>query len=263
MKRTFAGLCLAAILTITAALPVYAQAPNEPHTEYGESGWQVTFTNKQKMVSNFKTSDLNDEVSKMQPGDRVVLTMRLKNEDSNETDWYMTNKVLDSLEASTQASAANGGAYSYRLTYQNPKGEESLLYDSERVGGENESRSRAAARIGLEEATAALEDYFILDTLKKGESGIITLIVGLDGETLVNDYQDTLADLTMNFAVERRPSPENSTREPREVTIVRADTVRTADDNQLLLYTALLLTSGMLLLLLTLYCRKVMRKEEE
>lgn len=262
MKRTFAGLCLTAILTITTALPVYAQAPNEPHTEYGKSGWNVTFTDKQKMESNFKTSDLNDEVSKMQPGDRVVLTMKLKNEDSNETDWYMTNKVLDSLEASTGADA-NGGAYSYRLIYQNPAGQETVLYDSERVGGENETLSRATTRTGLEEATTALEDYFILDTLKKGQSGVITLTVGLDGETQGNAYQDTLADLTMNFAVERRPSPENSTREPREVTIVRADTVRTADDNQLLLYTALLLTSGMLLLLLTLYCRKVMRKEEE
>ena len=70
----------------------------------------------------------------MQPGDRVVLTMKLKNEDSNATDWYMTNKVLDSLEASTNADA-NGGAYTYRLTYQNPAGQETILYDSERVGG--------------------------------------------------------------------------------------------------------------------------------
>ena len=254
MKRTFIGLCLTAILTFTTALPVYAQAPNEPYTHTGERDWNVTFTDKQKMVSNFKTSDLNDEVSRMQPGDRVILTMKIKNEDSNATDWYMTNKVLDSLEASTKADA-NGGAYSYRLVYQNPAGQETVLFDSEKVGGENESLSRAAARVGLEEATTALEDYFILDTLKKGQSGIITLTVGLDGETQ--------ADLTMNFAVERRPSPENSTREPRETVIVRADTVRTADDNQLLLYTALLLTSGMVLLLLTLYCRKVAKKEEE
>ncbi|NBK91629.1 hypothetical protein D5278_06475 [bacterium 1XD21-13] len=262
MKRTFIGLCLTAILTFTTALPVYAQAPNEPYTVSGRDDWSVTFTDKQKMVSNFKTSDLNDEVSRMQPGDRVILTMKIKNEDSNATDWYMTNKVLDSLEASTKADA-NGGAYGYRLVYQNPAGQETVLFDSEKVGGENESLSRAAARVGLEEATTALEDYFILDTLKKGQSGIITLTVGLDGETQGNAYQDTLADLTMNFAVERRPSPENSTREPRETVIVRADTVRTADDNQLLLYTALLLTSGMVLLLLTLYCRKVAKKEEE
>ena len=259
MKRTFIGLCLTAILTFTTALPVYAQAPNEPYTVSGRDDWSVTFTDKQKMVSNFKTSDLNDEVSRMQPGDRVILTMKIKNEDSNATDWYMTNKVLDSLEASTKADA-NGG---YRLVYQNPAGQETVLFDSEKVGGENESLSRAAARVGLEEATTALEDYFILDTLKKGQSGIITLTVGLDGETQGNAYQDTLADLTMNFAVERRPSPENSTREPRETLIVRADTVRRADDNQLLLYTALLLTSGMVLLLLTLYCRKVAKKEEE
>ena len=34
--------------------------------------------------------------------------------------------------------------------------------------------------------------------------GIITLEVALDGETQGNSYQDTLADLQMNFAVELR-----------------------------------------------------------
>lgn len=268
MRKKLVGLCLLGILSFIMVLPVYAQAPEkkEPYTIEGNSDWRVTFTAQKKMQSNFKTADINDEVKRLQPGDRIILTMNLKNEDSNTTDWYMTNKVLDSLETSTNADAGNG-AYSYRLVYEGPS-RETVLFDSEKVGGggEDEQIGRAAIRKereGLEEATAALENYFILDTLNKGESGKIILTVGLEGETQGNAYQNTFADLTMNFAVERRPSPVNSTREPKRVTIVRADTVRTADDNQLLLYTALFLTSGMMLLLLSLYFRKVMKKEEE
>ena len=38
---------------------------------------------------------------------------------------------------------------------------------------------------------------------------MITLEVALDGETQGNDYQDTLADLQMEFAVELRDTPDN------------------------------------------------------
>lgn len=268
MKRKLASLCLLAVLAFTVALPVHAQAPEkkEPYTEYGNPGWNVTFTDKQKMENNFKTADMNDAVSKLQPGDRIIFTVNLRNEDSNATDWYMTNKVLDSLEASTGAGA-NGGAYTYRLVYHGPGGE-NILFDSEKIGGDEVSDGAAArqaagakGREGLEEATAALEEYFILDTLNKGQSGTITLTVGLEGESQGNAYQNTFADLTMNFAVERRPSPANIVREPKQITLVRADTVRTGDDSQLLFYTALFLTSGMMLLLLSLYVRKEMKEE--
>ena len=51
-----------------------------------------------------------------------------------------------------------------------------------------------------------------LDTLAKGDKGRITLEVELDGETQGNDYQNTLADLQMNFAVElsRQREPERT-----------------------------------------------------
>ena len=114
MKKTV-GFILSAALIFSLEIPVQAE------TFYGDEGWRVVFTEEKEMESTFRTSDLNDVIAGMQPGDRVILTMKIKNEDSNATDWYMTNKVLDSLEASTKADA-NGGAYSYRLVYQNPRG---------------------------------------------------------------------------------------------------------------------------------------------
>ena len=57
-------------------------------------------------------------------------------------------------------------------------------------------------RIGLHEATDNLEEFFFLDTLNSGESGVVTLTVSLEGETQGNIYQNTAARIQMNFAVE-------------------------------------------------------------
>ena len=48
---------------------------------------------------------------------------------------------------------------------------------------------------------------FILKTLEPGEGGCVKLLVGLDGESQGNIYQDTLAKLMMNFAVEDNSDP--------------------------------------------------------
>ena len=72
-----------------------------------------------------------------------------------------------------------------------------MLYSSETVGGED-----TAGGEGLHQATGALEDYFYLGRLESGEEGRVLLTVELEGETQGNDYQDTLARLQMNFAVE-------------------------------------------------------------
>ena len=49
----------------------------------------------------------------------------------------------------------------------------------------------------------SLEEFFYLDRLVPGGDGIVTLKVELDGETQGNTYQNTLASLQMNFAVEK------------------------------------------------------------
>ena len=193
MKRNWMGLLLACSMMLGDGATAFAE-------DYqGDPGWAVDFTGS-GMESNFNTSDINDAIYNLQPGDSIDISVALKNTGANDADWWMTNKVLQSLEDS-QRVAASGG-YSYILTYQPPRGELETLYSSDTVGGERTGDMDVGE--GLHEATESLSEYFYLDTLKAGEQGTISLTVALDGETQGNTYQDTLANLTLNFAVEER-----------------------------------------------------------
>ena len=271
-------LMLPAVLLASMAMSVRAE------TSYGGADWRVTFTDDEKMESSFKTLDINDTIYGMQPGDNAVVELSLKNENAAATNWYMTNKVLYSLEDRSANSGASGGAYTYRLIYTDKNNEETVLFDSDTVGGEKGSGGRE----GLREATAGLEDYFYLDTLGNGDSGKIRLEVALEGETQGNDYQNTLADLQMNFAVEMNPDAireeeasvrnqevvnreivngENPDREqsPGEQgsRAVSSSIVWTGDESHLTLFVVLTSISGTLLLLLALYGLAEKKKEEK
>ena len=239
MKRIFAAV-LVLMLAVLISVPVLAESTTM-------DGWSVRFTEGQEMVQDFGESNdkrttnslnhaLDDELKGMQPGDDITFVLTLKNENKDTTRWYMTNEVLDSLEDNSANSATHGGAYTYRLVFNGPGGE-TVLFDSETVGGD----AQVTRREGLNEATASLEDFFYLDTLKQGESGTVTLHVALDGETQGNDYQDTLADLKMNFAVELESSgtPNN----PGTV-------VKTGDEYKLVPYYIAMGVSGILFLVL-------------
>ncbi|NGM17950.1 hypothetical protein GMI70_08110 [Eggerthellaceae bacterium zg-893] len=162
----------------------------------GEADWQVVFTGD-KMESTFDTGKFDDVVEGLQPGDSAKFHVTLKNDADFDTNWYMKNTVLKSLE-DTQ-DVASGGFYTYRLVYVDPSGTEDVLYDSDTVGGEK----TLADREGLHEATDALKDFFFLGLLKPAEEAYVDLRIALDGETEGNAYQDTLAQVQMEFAVER------------------------------------------------------------
>ena len=239
------------LVGLLASVSITAQAK----TSHGKSNWSVVFTKDKKMETNFKTSDLDEVIYGLQPGDNVIIKLKLKNQNKSATDWYMTNKVLYSLEDRSSNSATGGGAYTYKLTYKGPDGKTDTLFDSDTVGGEGESK----AGEGLKQATNGLTDYFYLDTLKSGKSGEVTLEVALDGDTQGNDYQDTLADLQMNFAVELNntgsgePSDDNGRRPP---------VVRTGDDLTLTPFIITACVSGLLLLLFAFYSQKQREKEK-
>ncbi len=247
MKKKWMGWLLACSMILGNAATVCAE-------DYkGDPGWAVNFTGS-NMESNFNTSDINDAIYNLQPGDSIDISVALKNTAEKETDWWMTNKVLQSLEDS-QKVAASGG-YSYVLTYRPFQGEAETLYSSDTVGGERTGETGAGE--GLHQATESLSEYFYLDTLKAGEQGMISLRVALDGETQGNTYQDTLANLTLNFAVEERRTPnpvpvrDQEGEEPGGETPARKPP-KTGDDSNLMLYVWISLSSGLALLVLALY----------
>lgn len=248
MRRKIWKLLLAVSLLASMAMTAYAE------TSHGNPDWAVTFTSEKKMVSNFKTADLNDVILGIQPGDNVIITLALKNENNTATDWYMTNEVLYSLEDRSANAGTSGGAYTYKLAYTGPDGEEDILFDSDTVGGEGAS----GAGEGLRQATDALSDYFFLDTIKKGQSGKIVLEIALDGDTQGNDYQNTLADLQMNFAVELNAGGTDTPNPGR-----RGDIVKTGDEMTLTPFIIVACVTGTLLLLFVFYAQREREKERK
>lgn len=257
--RRFMSILAAAVLVLALGTSAYAE------TMTG-GDWYCRFTADEKMDSNFNMSatGMADVLSGLQPGDTAIFYMQLQNLHPQATDWYMENEVLQSLEASQ--TVAEGGAYTYDLRYVGPDGVEDVLYSSDSVGGEGKT---LADREGLHEATSALEDFFYLDTLGNGQSGNITLKVALEGETQGNAYQDTLARLQMNFAVElsRSTPTTGSGSTPSGGGSSSSSSyrpVRTGDESNLLLWSGVMLVCGLGVLAVAIYTlRRNRRRDRE
>lgn len=211
----------------------------------GNEDWKVQFDGE-RMNSSFNTSDVNAAVYKLLPGDSMELEIGIENTSKEKTDWYMTNEIIQSLEESQ--NAAEGGAYTYRLTYVNHENKETVLYSSDKVGGEGSGE----AGEGLEQATDAMGDYFYLDRLGAGEAGKVHLTVALDGETQGNGYQDTLAKLQINFAVEKVTAdvvyePGDPVKITETKKVFRSGP-KTGDETKIIAVCAVTLISGLILL---------------
>ena len=262
-------LCLAMIALMVIGTPLTA---NAEHFE-GSKNWNVEF-NGNNLNDNFTNGDVTETIlSKLQPGDSVTLQINMKNTDNKKSDWYLTNEVLRTLEETAAGGNAADGAYTYLLTYHNPtKKKETVLFDSERVGGKEEDTDKAKNEMGLHEATDNLDEWIYLDRLNGGESAYVTLYVKLDGETQGNAYQESAAQLKMNFAVEKVNDATITKEKVVEgeekvetviVTKYVPSMVKTGDNSQLVLFSTLTLISGLGLLVFALFLMKKRRKGEE
>lgn len=265
-RRVFALLLCAAVLLV---------CPHAAFAEERSASWDVTFTGDNRLESGYTASELASKVYEMLPGDTITLRLELKNDNGRDANWYMSNRVLESLES---ASSAAGGAYEYELIYYNSSGDREVLFTSDTVGGE---RADLSDRVGLETATEGLEDDFFLERIPAGGTGAVTLKVSLDGETQGNDYQKTLADLEMNFAVEMRATTPGTDRPGSHRTYPDnpgtsgtptpapagnpsgTGIVQTSDDNHILLYTVICGASGFVLLLFCIYSFREYKKQRE
>lgn len=225
MKKRIFATCFAALLVLASSMTAFAE------DRQGESGWQVTFDGR-RMESNFSTAKIDEQIGGLQPGDSIELTITLRNNYNGNVDWYMKNQVLESLE---DAGNAAGGAYDYLLTYTDKAGETTTLYSSDYFGGDGRING-----IGLHGATTTLDDYFYLDRMTNNDTGVVKLKVRLEGETQGNVYQNTLARLQMDFAVEL-PGATGNPGSGRE-------SVKTGDQTKILLYVILTLVAGIVLL---------------
>lgn len=256
MRKKLLCLVMGLVLVAGSSLTVSAE-------DYqGASGWLADF-NGSAINSNFSRADVADEFNRVQPGDSVEMNVTVHNSDSSQTDWYMTNEIVQTLEDAR--ASAEGGAYSYRLIYTDGAGAQTVLYDSDTVGGE----TAAGGLEGLHEIAGSTEQYFYLDRLGSGESGRVTLWVQVDGETQGNGYQLTLAELRLNFAVEEVPEAQVRTEVHHRVNTINegnvrvVTTVQTGDTAQLMLWSSLALGCGLVLLFAGLYTWKRNRRKGE
>lgn len=255
MKKKF--LCLVMGLVLIAGLPMTASAEDYK----GASGWLADYNGKE-IATNFANRDVADSMNQVLPGDSIELRVTVKNSDSRETDWYMTNEIVSTLEEA-QASAS-GGAYEYRLSYTDSEGAVTDLYSSDTVGGDENVNGQE----GLHEIAGAPGEYFYLERLKQGETGMVTLWMRVDGETQGNGYQETLAELQMNFAVEVVPEAEVRTEVNHRVNHVSGGTqivttVQTGDTTPLMIWSAVALGCGVILLVAGLAAWKRNREKGE
>ena len=186
MKRLGLSILTALVLLLSLTVTAVAAEPDN-NEDLGALEYNGT-----KLIASSDFADLNDYLSGMEPGDSVLFTVTLKNNGTEDADFWMKNDAIQSFEDNEKAS---GGAYTYILSYN---GEE--LYNNETVGGD--VADDLAKRGGLHEATEALKEFFFLDTLKSGASAKVTLYVALDGLTQGNSYQDELSKINLTFGVE-------------------------------------------------------------
>lgn len=250
MKKCI-GILLALLLCGCLAASCFAESFS------GEAGRYVTLTADGKMESYLDA----DKHTALEPGDDITFSVRVDNKNPARTEWYMKNEILRSLE--DQSASASGGAYSYRLAFVPDGGAETVLFDSDTVGGAGES----PAGVGLHQADNALREYFYFATLAPGEGGTVTLYVAFEGESQGNAYQDTLADMRLNFAVvilgdgsenETKPTEFDGTPdEPNPPSQPGGNgdytIVKTGDDTNLLPLFAVMAVSGLALLGLLLH----------
>lgn len=194
-KKTFWRTAVMAFALAASTLTVYA----EDYTK--DEGWAVTFTGE-GIESNFTSSQIAAEISELQPGDSVTFSVGVANSDSRSADFYLNSQVLSSLEDSR--ATASGGAYGYSLVYAGPSGNELVLYNSDTIGGDSTDQGE-----GLNKVRSESGEYIYLDGLGAGQKGKVSIRVALDGETQGNGYQNTFANMQLNFAVERGADGDN------------------------------------------------------
>lgn len=205
------------------------------------------YFNGSDIVCDFDSNVVAETVQGLEPGDDVTFTVEYTNDYKGKTHWYMRNETIETLEQSYD-KAENGG-YTYTLTNIAPDGTREVLFDNSTVGGEytlgshkaKTSRGTDNTGEGLHQATNASDEWFFIQTLKKGQSGRTELYVKFDGETEVNDYMDTKGELLLAYAVEK----DNGN-----------GTVNTGDETNMLLYLVVMLAAFLMLILTILSYRK-------
>ena len=238
-KKILSLLCLLCLIICIPAAACADSYTSQVGTVWFNSDGKTMGNDFQKNLSDKNVENaLKERMKQLQPGDEVTFVINLRNDYSSATNWYMTSKIVDSLEEGT----AKDGAYTYYLRYINNTNSANNreLFRSETVGGDSSTGLLEVNKSLKEDYDRNGEKYFYLDNLARGQGGQVLLTIALDGETQGNAYQNRLADLKMNFAVQIADQPGITTR--------AGNAPKTGDENNLFPYYVVMVISGFLFL---------------
>ncbi len=246
MKKIISIICLLCLFWSISAAALANSYTNEVGTVWFNTDGKTMSNDFQKNLTDSNVeAELKERLRQLQPGDDVTFVINLRNDYSKSTNWYMTSKIVSSLEEGT----AKDGAYTYHLWYKNNvSGKTTEIFDSKKVGGDSSSGLLEVNKALKEDYERNGEKYFYLDTLSRGQGGQVFLKIELDGETQGNDYQDRLADLKMNFAVEVVETNGSTTNTSSSTSGKPSDAPKTGDEHNLLPYYIAMIISGLLFL---------------
>ena len=241
MKKKLTILTIALITVMAMSVAAYANS-------YTAEGGTYTFDGSSIATDTGKT--LSDAISGLEPGDDITVEITYKNGDSGNTEWYMKNDVIKSLEDG--GSSAENGGYTYVLENVGPDGTVTTIFSNDSVGGESTNGGT-----GLHQATNATGDWFYIQTLGAGQSGTTRLYVALEGEAEANAYADTEAELTVAYAVEKEDEGDTIYEK------TSSSGVKTGDDTNLLLPLVIFLAALLLFILGMLSMRRDRKRGED
>lgn len=189
MKRKM--LLLGMVLALTLGMSTVSHAAGEPTVEFTADS-RLVYSNVSK--EDGSNVSLGDTFEGMIAGETREQKIIIQNNNSHTVDFYMNAEALEALE---EAGKSAGGAYTVRLALDGV-----ALYDSTVGGSSGADGSYADSTKGILEVNeGALQDTVFLVTLAKGGSAELSFTVGLDGESITNDYSNALGKFGFDFLV--------------------------------------------------------------
>lgn len=192
------------MLAVTLAAMVLTGGLSAVHAAEEETPGIVFNGDSQNYFSyNVDKNDFTNKFTGMVPGETRSEKFTLTNDDDRELRFYINASVLSDLNADGKNAA--GAVYTITLLRNNEEFYQGLI-----GGADGSLKDLNSGTIRQSQLVAAL---------KKGESCEIEMRIGIDGESMDNDYQDAVGQLRLEFNVEQGEAV------PQKETVIQKETV--------------------------------------
>lgn len=176
MKKKIMPLFLAVICILAMSMTTFA----------AEGSGSVTFEGGAEQFAEVQGDFTSFEG--MMPGETKTQTIVLHNDDQAKVDFYISGEIVRNIAESADEEAQ--GVYTIELLRDGESFYSGLIGNGEDVGEEY------------------LQDNYLLASLAKGEQTTVELKVGLDGDSMTDEYQlaEGQIDLTISSQYSKAPA---------------------------------------------------------